>query len=99
MMRSRRLQTIPLKIAEVMVLTAFWSIISFLLPLIWAECTPVPTDTADWTASEKELLDELVQFKCNENQYNQVASLLFTPADVAMQQLVRSLCRLLMCGE
>lgn len=41
----------------------------------------------DWTAEEQTLLGDLVQFQCNNNQYNQVASLYFTDADTAMQQL------------
>lgn len=48
---------------------------------------PVPTNTSDWTTQEIDLLDDLVQFQCKSNHYNQLASLYFTPADTAMQQL------------
>ena len=77
------------RLLEVMLYTFAFSCISFVLPYLWYTCTPLPTDTADWTAAERSLLDELVQFRCSSNEYNQVASLYFTPADIALQQLVR----------
>jgi chloride channel 7 len=86
--RARHVQTLPRKIMEVMGITFLWCMISFLLPMIWGTCTDLPTETANWTASERELLDELVQFQCPSGSYNQVASLFFCSADVAMQQLV-----------
>ena len=69
-------------------MTFVFCTISFVLPLLWNSCTPLPTQTASWTSSERDLLDQLVQFQCPENYYNQVASLYFVPADVAMQQMV-----------
>jgi chloride channel 7 len=75
------------RMIELIILTLVMAFISFVFPLMWDACTPVPTNTADWTTQELDLLDELVQFNCNDNYYNQVASLYFTPADTAMQQL------------
>jgi chloride channel 7 len=75
------------RMVELLVITLVMSLIAFLLPLMWTTCTPIPTNTADWTAQEIGLLDELVRFQCGDNHYNQLASLYFVPADTAMQQL------------
>jgi chloride channel 7 len=72
---------------ELLVVTTVMTVIIFVVPLMWATCTAVPTDTADWTDQEVNLLDKLVKYQCSDNQYNQVASLYFVPADVALQQL------------
>mmetsp|Transcript_85904 Transcript_85904/g.168043 ORF Transcript_85904/g.168043 Transcript_85904/m.168043 type:complete len:963 (-) Transcript_85904:51-2939(-) len=72
---------------ELFCVTLLMGVITFIMPLVWASCTPIPTDTADWSDQEVNLLDKLVQFQCSDNQYNQVASLYFVPADVALQQL------------
>jgi chloride channel 7 len=72
---------------ELMLITLVMTVISFCLPLMWDICTEIPTNTADWTSQELDLLDDLVQFQCPVNKYNQVASLYFTPSDIAMQQL------------
>jgi len=85
--RGKYVQTLPAKIGEVMLITFLWCGVSFILPLLWHTCTDLPTQTADWTASERELLNELVQFSCPSGQYNQVASLFFCSSDIAMQQL------------
>lgn len=76
-----------MRMVELLALTLVMSLLAFLLPLMWPVCTPVPTNTADWTTQELDLLDNLVQFQCRSNHYNQVASLYFAPADIAMQQL------------
>ena len=75
------------RMIDLLILTFVFAVITFVLPLMWDSCTALPTDTADWTTQELDLLDDLVQFQCNSNQYNQVASLYFVPADLAMQQL------------
>ena len=72
---------------ELFCVTMLMSIITFVVPLMWATCTAIPTDTADWDDQEVNLLDKLVQYQCKDNEYNQVASLYFVPADVALQQL------------
>eukprot|EP00601_Ochromonadales_sp_CCMP2298_P023979 CAMPEP_0173277300 /NCGR_PEP_ID=MMETSP1143-20121109/4001_1 /TAXON_ID=483371 /ORGANISM="non described non described, Strain CCMP2298" /LENGTH=834 /DNA_ID=CAMNT_0014214371 /DNA_START=134 /DNA_END=2635 /DNA_ORIENTATION=+ len=72
---------------ELLSLTALMALLAFLLPLVWDTCTPIPTDTADWSDQEVDLLGKLVQYQCNANEYNQVATLYMVPADVALQQL------------
>jgi len=88
MMRKKRLIHSPAKrLLELLVITGLFATVCFVLPLLWQTCTPLPTDTADWTAQEFTLLGELVQFNCPANSYNQLASLYFVSADTAMQQL------------
>lgn len=72
---------------ELMMITGAFSVISFVLPLMWIQCTALPTDTGNWTPQEFQLLNKLVQFNCPNNQYNELASLYFVGADTAMQQL------------
>jgi len=76
------------KIQEVFLMTLVWCVICFGLSLMWNSCTPLPTNTADWTPSEQNLLDALVKFECKTNNYNQVASLMFAPPEIVMYQLV-----------
>jgi chloride channel 7 len=47
---------------ELMLMTAIMAMLAFLLPLLWHTCTPVPTDTADWSDQELDLLDKLVRY-------------------------------------
>jgi H+/Cl- antiporter ClcA len=75
------------RMIELLSITFVMTIITFVSPFIWGECTPIPVDTADWTATQLGLLDQLVQYQCHTNYYNQVASLYFVQADTAMQQL------------
>ena len=75
------------RLVELLCITFAFALISFLLPLAWMKCTPLPTDTGNWTAQEFQLLNKLVQFNCPNNQYNELASLYFVGADTAMQQL------------
>ena len=72
---------------EVLVVSGIVSIISFLMPLIWNRCTDLPTNMEEWSNQEVNLVKELVPFRCKEGQYNEVASLIFTEADVAIKQL------------
>ena len=82
--RSKHVTSVKLK-----VLTTFaFCSVSFLLPVLWNDCTPLPIETASWTSYETNLLGKLVRFECPENYYNQVASLYFTSADTTLQQLV-----------
>lgn len=95
--RFKYVKTIPRKIAEVMAITFLWCVICFVFPLMWNECTALPTETANWTAGERELLNDLVEFRCGSGFYNQVASLFFCSSDVAMQQLVSLFVCVRMC--
>lgn len=75
------------KMLDLMVLTLVMALLSFIVPLMWPYCTPIPSNTAFMTPSQRDLLKSLVQFQCPDNHYNQVASLYFTSSDTAMQQL------------
>lgn len=72
---------------ELMLITAAFASISFILPIMWIKCTTLPIDTGNWTPQEYQLLGKLVQFNCPNNQYNELASLYFVGQDTAMQQL------------
>lgn len=75
------------RVAELFLYVFIMAIFSFILPVIWQECSSLPTETSDWTQQERDLLDELVSFQCSNSKYNQVASLYFTNADTALRQL------------
>eukprot|EP00538_Stauroneis_constricta_P004281 CAMPEP_0119571748 /NCGR_PEP_ID=MMETSP1352-20130426/44275_1 /TAXON_ID=265584 /ORGANISM="Stauroneis constricta, Strain CCMP1120" /LENGTH=883 /DNA_ID=CAMNT_0007621431 /DNA_START=162 /DNA_END=2814 /DNA_ORIENTATION=+ len=73
---------------EVVAISLCVSVVSFVMPLVWGRCTKLPTDMQDWTNQEKNLVDALVSFRCDpKTEYNEVASLIFTEADVAIKQL------------
>eukprot|EP00633_Aureoumbra_lagunensis_P000819 CAMPEP_0197301608 /NCGR_PEP_ID=MMETSP0890-20130614/50508_1 /TAXON_ID=44058 ORGANISM="Aureoumbra lagunensis, Strain CCMP1510" /NCGR_SAMPLE_ID=MMETSP0890 /ASSEMBLY_ACC=CAM_ASM_000533 /LENGTH=414 /DNA_ID=CAMNT_0042780955 /DNA_START=1226 /DNA_END=2470 /DNA_ORIENTATION=- len=54
---------------------------------MWSKCTPRPKSQVTWTQQEKDIAEELVQFKCKDDEYNEVASLYFTDSDTAIKQL------------
>ena len=71
---------------EVCILSLIVSSVTFLIPLFWTKCTPLPTDPT--TDQEAELFKELVSFRCKAGEeYNEVASLYFTEPGVAIRQL------------
>jgi chloride channel 7 len=74
---------------RVVFFTIIVACVSFLLPIMWQDCSSIPSgsDIADWTAEEKDLLDDLVQFQCKSGEYNQLASLYFSPAETVIKQL------------
>ena len=70
---------------EVILVSLLVSTTSFLLPLLWVKCTPLPKDPEP---HELALLDELVSFRCEAGkEYNELASLMFTEPGVAIRQL------------
>mmetsp|Transcript_4454 Transcript_4454/g.9869 ORF Transcript_4454/g.9869 Transcript_4454/m.9869 type:complete len:934 (-) Transcript_4454:323-3124(-) len=76
------------RVVEVVIMSIMVSIVSFVMPLLWNRCTELPTDMQDWTNQEKELVGNLVPFQCIPGkEYNEVASLFFCEADVAIRQL------------
>lgn len=76
------------RIVELVLITFAMSFISYILPMCWQVCTPIPEDpTGHFTVQETQLLTELVQFQCEPGEYNQLASLYFTSGDLAMRQL------------
>jgi len=76
------------RIREVLCISLLVSVVSFLMPLLWGRCTPLPSNMQDWTNQEKTLVEDLVPFLCEPGkEYNEVASLIMTEADVAIKQL------------
>lgn len=75
------------RMLEVLAVSLSVSVISFLMPMLWNRCTEKPTAMQGWSNQEKNLVDALVQFQCEDTQYNEVASLIFTDADTAIKQL------------
>jgi chloride channel 7 len=73
---------------EVIAVSMTVSIVSFAMPFLWGRCTQLPTDMQDWNNQEKNLVEALVPFHCVPGkEYNEVASLMFTEADIAIKQL------------
>jgi len=76
------------RVLEVVLVSILVTTVSFVMPLLWGRCTELPADMQDWSNQEKNLVDALVPFKCKAGQeYNEVASLIFTDADTAIKQL------------
>jgi chloride channel 7 len=70
-----------------MAMSVLVSTVSFLLPLVWTKCTPLP-NRAHMVQSQIDLVNDLVPFLCDpETEYNEVASLTFTDAGSAIRQL------------
>jgi H+/Cl- antiporter ClcA len=75
------------RFVEVMLVSMLVSLVSFLLPLAWGKCTPIPTDE-NFTESQLQLLEDLVPFRCVAGEeYNELASLIFTDPGDAIRQL------------
>jgi len=76
------------RFVEVLVISLFMSVVSFMMPVLWGRCTELPTDMQDWTNQEKNLVEALIPFQCVPGkEYNEVASLIFTEPDTAIKQL------------
>lgn len=75
------------RMTELVLITLAMSFIGFILSLCWQHCTEIPAPVVNATAQEISLLKSLVQFQCEEGQYNQLASLYFTSGDLATRQL------------
>lgn len=76
------------RVVEVVFISGLMSVVAYVMPLLWGRCTALPTDMEDWNNQEKNLVEALVPFHCTPGkEYNEVASLIFTEADVAIKQL------------
>ena len=70
---------------EVILVSLLVSVVTFVLPLVWVKCTPLPVNPDEHTIP---LLEELVSFRCESGkEYNELASLMFTEPGVAIRQL------------
>lgn len=89
--RKKKINPVKSKrLTELVLITLTMSFISFIFPLMWQVCQPLPdTESYDPPATKQELdlVDRLVRFQCGEGKYNQLASLYFTSGDMAMRQL------------
>jgi len=77
-----------LRFIEVMVISTLVSFIMFFSSLAWPTCTPI-SDIFDETDSEdrQELSDKLVRFRCEEGEFNELASLIFSEPGDAIRLL------------
>lgn len=75
------------RLLELCSITLLMSFLSYILPICWQVCTPLPEATSSTSKQEEDLIDHLVPFQCHDGYYNQLASLYFTSGDMAMRQL------------
>eukprot|EP00937_MAST-01D_sp_MAST-1D-sp2_P008133 g8133.t1 len=85
--RMRNSTTPARKFLEVAVISVSVSSVCFLLPYLFGQCSPRPQAGSDWSNEEKDLLDELVSFYCEDGEYNEAASLSLTESEIAIKQL------------
>eukprot|EP00036_Acanthoecidae_sp_10tr_P016650 CAMPEP_0206298914 /NCGR_PEP_ID=MMETSP0106_2-20121207/6927_1 /ASSEMBLY_ACC=CAM_ASM_000206 /TAXON_ID=81532 /ORGANISM="Acanthoeca-like sp., Strain 10tr" /LENGTH=907 /DNA_ID=CAMNT_0053729613 /DNA_START=27 /DNA_END=2750 /DNA_ORIENTATION=+ len=74
------------KYLEVLVVSAIMSTISFCLPLAYGDCRAVPTDY-NHSTQDRQLMDNLVRFRCAQGEWNEMATLSFTGSDTAIRHL------------
>jgi chloride channel 7 len=73
---------------EVMAISTLMSFIMFFSSLKWPTCTPISAVFEEGATEEKEKLwDKLVQFRCEEGEYNEMASLIFAEPGDAIRLL------------
>lgn len=75
------------QLLSVILLTMFTTVISFFLPYILNQCTPVPEQSQIWRSQERDLALQLVPLYCPTSHYNELASLYLVDADTAIKQL------------
>ena len=75
------------RIVELLLITGVMAFICFIFSVCWQQCTELPEVTDEWLVQEIEMRAKLVQFQCEEGQYNQLASLYMASGDIAMRQL------------
>lgn len=75
------------RLVEVLIISSIVTVVSFILPIIWGKCDPLPSADS-LPQSNRALIENLVPFGCVKGEeYNQVASLVFTDANVAIRLL------------
>ena len=86
--RRRYVTTLRAKLFEVIFIVGCMTTLSFLVPVYWSKCTPLPVDMEEWSNQEKSLVDKLVPLYCSrETHYNELASLYLADSDTAIKQL------------
>jgi chloride channel 7 len=73
---------------EVLLISLLVSFVSFMLPLLFGFCTPLPTIDESFTKYQADLVEDLVPFLCEPGkEYNEMASLIFADPGDAIQRL------------
>lgn len=73
---------------EVMAISSLMSCIMFFSSLAWPTCKPVSTVFVEGASEQTEQLwDKLIQFRCQEGEYNEMASLIFNEPGDAIRLL------------
>ena len=73
---------------EVMAISSVMSGVMFFSSLAWPVCTPISTVFEEGATKDKEQLwDKLIQFQCQEGEYNEMASLIFSEPGDAIRLL------------
>lgn len=86
--RRRSVQSTSIKYLEVVAVVLIMTAISFLVPVLWDKCTPLPVDMEEWSDQEKKLVDLLNPLYCPQGtHYNELASLFLTDSDTGIKQL------------
>jgi H+/Cl- antiporter ClcA len=76
-----------LRFVEAILVSMLVTTVTFALPFLWDSCTPLPQNPL-FTEQQMSLISELEPFRCVPGkEYNQLASLIFTEAGVAIRQL------------
>ena len=86
--RTANITSKTAKLWEVLLIVVAMTSISFILPLVWDKCTPLPVDMEQWSDQEKGLVEQLVPLYCpSETHYNELATLYLADSDTAIKQL------------
>jgi len=86
--RSSFLNSKKKRVLELLLATAFFATVIFVVPTSNQFCSPLPVvNDDDWNSEQVELAQELVQFNCPDGEFNEIASLFLVDADITLQQL------------
>lgn len=76
------------RFVEVLLISMLVSMVTFLLPLAFGSCTPLPEVDETFTSYQADLVEDLVPFLCKPGEeYNEMASLIFTDPGDSIQRL------------
>ena len=76
------------RFVEALGISILVSMVTFLLPLIFGRCAPLPEVDETFTSYQADLVKDLVPFLCKPGEeYNEMASLIFTDPGESIQRL------------
>ncbi len=76
------------RLTTVLTITTIMTILSYSLPILYTNCSPLPIDTDGWGEQEKGLVHQLIPLYCDkETEYNELATLYLTDSDTSIRQL------------